>query len=198
MPAQQGSRGDDQAQLPELAPRQQPGKRGRSRMTSMFAISTWLTRDDWPARPEQLTGSRPGMSARPRAFVLIPVMFAMPITGAVPGGTAPGSAACGARLAEQSVHEPCHLWPSGDAAPSGTTRGTGNGTAASQGCPARRDPAARRRQGKRGLSSSRGVLSAVRGNCPLGRDPAWLSRLEVAHMATVELLARVCGNRQSG
>src|SRR5579859_6926022 len=31
------------------------------------------------------------------------------------------------------------------------------------------------------------------GNCPQGRDPAWLFRLEVAHMTTVELLTRSCG-----
>jgi hypothetical protein len=30
-PAQQGRRGDDQAQLPELAARQQPGQRGQHR-----------------------------------------------------------------------------------------------------------------------------------------------------------------------
>jgi len=43
MPAQQGARGDDQPQLAELAPGQQPGQRGQDRPVrpDNLGVLTW-------------------------------------------------------------------------------------------------------------------------------------------------------------
>lgn len=68
------------------------------RMTAMFAIFTRLTQDDGPAAAERLSQPRGRMSAGLRALVLVPVVFAMLITGAVLGGNGHASG-CGARLA---------------------------------------------------------------------------------------------------
>jgi len=74
-------------------------KASEPRMAAMFAIFTRLTQDDGPAITERLARSRTRVSAGLRAFVLIPVVFAMLITGAVISGNGHGASGCGARLA---------------------------------------------------------------------------------------------------
>jgi len=67
-------------------------------MAAKFAMFTRLAGDDGPAMPERLSGFRLRISARLRAAVLVPVVFAMLITGALlSSGTARGSN-CGPRL----------------------------------------------------------------------------------------------------
>lgn len=68
------------------------------RMAAMFAIFTRLTQDDGPAAAERLSQPRGRVSAGLRALVLVPVVFAMLITGAVMGGGG-HSSGCGVRLA---------------------------------------------------------------------------------------------------
>ena len=67
-------------------------------MTSMFAIFTRLAQNDLAALPERLPRFRFRMSAGLRAFVLLPALFAMLITGVVLGGTARGSSCGGVRI----------------------------------------------------------------------------------------------------
>jgi len=69
------------------------------RIASMFAIFTRLAENDRSALPERLPRLRFRMSAGLRAFVLLPVVFAMLVTGVVLGGTARGSSCAGVRMA---------------------------------------------------------------------------------------------------
>lgn len=115
------------------------------RIASMFAIFTRLAENDRAALPERLPRFRFRMSASLRAFVLLPVLFAMLVTGVVLGGTARGSSCGGARMAgfalnrvSPAVHAgsacgrflppPAHLSP-GDSA--GTSGGARSGVAKS-------------------------------------------------------------------
>lgn len=68
-------------------------------MTAMFTMFTRLVHNDGPALPERLSGSRFRASARLRAFVLLPVVFAMLLTGALLGGGSVRGSNCGPRLA---------------------------------------------------------------------------------------------------
>ena len=74
------------------------------RMASMFAIFTRLAENDRSALPERLPRLRLRMGAGLRAFVLLPVVFAMLITGVVLGGTARGSSCGGARVTGFSLN----------------------------------------------------------------------------------------------
>lgn len=74
------------------------------RLASMFVVFTELTKDEGPAVTERLGGLRPRVGGGIRTLVLIPVVFAMLITGAVLGGTVGSAAGCGAnRLAGYSL-----------------------------------------------------------------------------------------------
>jgi Protein of unknown function (DUF3040) len=72
-------------------------KASEPHMAAMFATFTRLTRDDGPATTERLAKGRLRLPAGLRAFVLLPLVFAMLITGAVLGGTAHGATGCGGR-----------------------------------------------------------------------------------------------------
>ena len=68
------------------------------RLTSLFAMFARLTRGEPPVRAERLPG-RPRWyrsAAQMRAFVLIPVMAALTISGVLLGVTTRGAQACGA------------------------------------------------------------------------------------------------------
>lgn len=56
------------------------------RMAAMFTMFTRLTHDDGPALTERLSGFRLLASTRLRAVVLVPVVLAMLLTGALLGG----------------------------------------------------------------------------------------------------------------
>lgn len=68
-------------------------------MTAKFTMFTRLVHDEGPALPEPLSGFRFQVSARLRAFVLVPVVFAMLLTGALLGGGSVRGSTCGPRLA---------------------------------------------------------------------------------------------------
>jgi hypothetical protein len=65
-------------------------------MASKFAIFTRLTKDEGPARTEQLRGFRLPVLRRLRVFGWIPMVFALLFGGALVGGTAHGVTRCGA------------------------------------------------------------------------------------------------------
>lgn len=74
------------------------------RMASMFGIFTRLSEGDQAALPERLPRSRLRIGAGFRSFLLLPVVFAMLITGVVLGGTARGSNCGGARVTGVSMN----------------------------------------------------------------------------------------------
>ena len=114
-------------------------------MTSMFTIFTRLAENDRATLPERLPRFRFRMSAGLRAFVLLPALFAMLITGVVLGGTARGSSCGGVRITgfalnrvSPGVHDRAAcggpLRPAGrvsPARPAGTTSGARSGGAKS-------------------------------------------------------------------
>jgi hypothetical protein len=73
-------------------------------LASMFAVFARLTEDEGPAETERLSGFRLSASGNVRAFLAIPVLFALLISGALLAGASRGPTSCGAaRLAGYSL-----------------------------------------------------------------------------------------------